>query len=113
MQKESFRTLSYEKKSCRYIAIYHGVYPGLTKMSFYSINAMKFQKFVYKRKDQTIMCICDQIIFQNEIYIETFIQITKICYFRSFSIKLQEKSVLSAKSEDEIVSRTRFHYRKC
>ena len=54
-------------------------------------------------------------MYNNILYIYKFffIKITKICYFRSWNIKLRENCVVPGKSEDKVVLRTQFNSRTC
>ena len=114
MQKRSFWTLSYEKKCTQtHSHIPCGYTQVLTRIPSYPIKAMELQKSLYRRKELTLICICDIIIFQKKVYIESYIYITKSWDFRNFNIKLRQKCVVSGKSEDDIVSRTQFHTRIC
>ena len=56
---------------------------------------MEFQKIVYRRKDLTLICICDLIIFQKKIYTESYIY--KQWNFAIFEVSTQiyEKFVWS------------------
>ena len=61
-----------------------------SKIPFFLIKAIEIQKFVFTRNDLIM-----QLWYRNflkKIYIKSYIQKIKICYFRSFYIKLRENS---------------------
>ena len=66
-----------------------------------------------RRKDLTLIYICDIIFFQKKIYIKSYIKIYKICYFWRLNINLRENCVVLGTAEDSIVLRTQFHSRIC
>ena len=62
-----------KKNTWKYSHIPRGYTQVLTKMSFYPSIAMEFQEFVYRRKEVTLICICDIISFQKKKHIESYI----------------------------------------
>ena len=92
-------TQNYSHILCAYTQV-------LIKMSFYPIEAMEFQKIVYRRQDLTLICICEIIFFSKEnVYRNLYINKEKL-RFSKFQRKNTGKFVVSGKSEDNIVSRT-------
>ena len=81
------------RKNMKYGPIPRGYTQVLSKMRFFLIKAMELEKFVFRRKDLTLIYICD-IIFFKKIYIKSYIKITKVFHFRSFNIKLREICVV-------------------
>ena len=67
----SVRTLSYEK-SMKY-NIHRGYTQLLSKMSFFLTKTMELQKFVFRKKDLSLIYVCDIIFFQKKIYIKIYI----------------------------------------
>ena len=77
------------------------------------MKAVAFQKFMYKRKELTLICICGIINIQKEnINRKLYINSEKLLFLK-FQHKLQEKFVVSAKSEENFVSWTQIFSRIC
>ena len=113
-KKELSHLILWKRTLRRNIALYHvGIHWFLSKRPFSLIKAIYLQLFVLRRKDLSLLYICDKIFFQKKIYIKSYIQITKIYYFLSFNIKLRINCELLGKYEAKIVLRTQFQSRVC
>ena len=74
-KKEAFEPYLMKKKCTqKYSHITYGYTHVLTKIPFYPIQAKELQNIVYRRKDLTLICICD-IILEKKIHIESYINI--------------------------------------
>ena len=74
-KKRVFAPYVMKKKNTfrRNIALCHeGIHWFLSKMPFALIKAIYLKLFVLRRKDLTLICICDQIFFQKKIYIKSY-----------------------------------------
>ena len=64
--KKEFSNIILRRKITLRTLKYSHIPPGftevLTKMPFYPIEAMEFQKFVYTKKETALICICDMKI---------------------------------------------------